>query len=111
MQAVINVFSRNTILAHSIFLSMVGCCWRCFFGCRSFCGAGRGADDFAEGFEEIVRHFLRGRVDQARTDLRELAADLSIHLVFEQCAAIGFGKRNFRATLGKSGSATFTLRH
>ena len=45
---------------------------------RGFSGMGlTGLTAATNRFEEFVRHLARGRVDQARADLRQLAADLA----------------------------------
>src|SRR3954468_23678806 len=55
--------------------------------------------------EEIVGGLLRRAVDQALTKLRELAADLRLHVIGEKRAAILVGERHLGAALGKARDA------
>jgi hypothetical protein len=55
--------------------------------------------------EEIVGSLLRRTVDQALAKLGELAADLRLHVVGEQRAAILVGQRHLGAALGKARDA------
>ena len=55
--------------------------------------------------EEIVGSLLRPTVDQALAKLGELAADLRLHVVGEQRAAILVGQRYLGAALGKARDA------
>src|SRR3954463_3253309 len=52
--------------------------------------------------EDIVGGLFRGAVDQALAKLRELAADLRLHVIGEKRAAILVGQRHLGAALGKA---------
>src|SRR5262245_22246848 len=55
-------------------------------------------------YEEVVRRFLRGAVDQALPQLGKLAADLCLDVVGKQRAAILVRERNFGTAFGKTGN-------
>src|SRR5262245_64665946 len=63
---------------------------RCGAGCASSCSSTRRvalsmqlADLLVEVAEEVVGHLLGSRIHQARADLRQLAADVGLHVVLE----------------------------
>src|SRR5262249_22463593 len=72
-------------------------------------GRGRGRDGGGELGEEIVRHLLGGAGDQPLAELGGLAADLRLHIVGEQRAAVLVGQRHHGAALGEAGDAALAL--
>src|SRR5208337_1831821 len=71
------------------------------FHLRSTGGRHRGC----EFHEEIVRCFLCRAVDEALSELRQLAADLRLHVICEERAAVLVRKRNLGAAFCKPGDA------
>src|SRR6185437_5055563 len=59
--------------------------------------------------EELVGQFLGRAVDQALTELGQLAADLRLDVVAQKRAAVLVGERHGRTALGKAGDATLAL--
>src|SRR5262249_13726374 len=59
--------------------------------------------------EEIVGGLLGRAVDQALAELGKLAADLRLHVVGEQRAAVLVRERHLGAALGKTGNAALAL--
>jgi hypothetical protein len=63
-----------------------------------------------EAFEELVRHLARETVDQAGAQLRDLAADLGLHVVMQvRAAALGIAQRHLRRALGEARDAALAL--
>src|SRR6185437_5303575 len=65
----------------------------------------RGTDDGGEARKEIVRHLARRAVDEARADLRQLAADISLDLVAQHRRAAVVAQIDCGAALGEAGCA------
>src|ERR1700758_1313326 len=59
--------------------------------------------------EELGGQFLGRAVDQALTELSQLAADLRLDIVAQKRAAVLVGQRHGGATLGEAGHAALTL--
>src|SRR4051794_31898089 len=59
--------------------------------------------------EKFVGKFLGRTVDQTLPELGELAADLRLHIVSQQSAAVLFGQRHRRATLGEAGDTALAF--
>src|SRR5262249_28866065 len=57
--------------------------------------------------EEVVGGLLRRAVDQALAELGELAADLRLHVIGEQRAAVFVAERHLGAAFGEAGDAAF----
>ena len=74
---------------------------------RFFAFRGRGHHG-AEFLEEIAREFLGRRIDQTPAELGELAADLRIDRVSQDCGFTIRFECDFRAAFGKTGSAART---
>src|SRR6266481_9994082 len=54
------------------------------------------SDNFAERLEKLARQLLCGGIDQARAELRQLAADLGIDLVVQDRDVWAFGFKPHR---------------
>src|ERR1700693_6174343 len=59
--------------------------------------------------EKLVGQFLGGAVDQALTELGELAADLRLDVIGQERAAVLFRQRHRGATLGEAGDAALAF--
>src|SRR3954468_18797764 len=59
--------------------------------------------------EKFIGQFLGRTVDQALSELGELAADLRFDIIGQQSAAVLFSQRHRRATLGEAGDTAFAL--
>src|SRR5580704_7926507 len=62
-----------------------------------------------EPAEELVGHLARRTVDQARADLRQLAADLRLHIVAQHGFAALLLEVDLGAALGEAGDAALAL--
>src|SRR5579872_662547 len=62
-----------------------------------------------EILEELVRHLARRSVDQARADLRQLAADLGLDAIAQDGLAAVLLERHGGAALGEAGDAAGAL--
>src|SRR5580658_4203632 len=73
--------------------------------------ASRGLRAYGSGkiLEELVGHFFGRAVDQPLAKLRELAADLRLDGVAQQCTTVLRQQLDGRATLGKAGDAAIAL--
>src|SRR6267378_5225948 len=69
--------------------------------CRDFRGGTLTLHRLGEIGKELIGQFLGRTVDQALAELGQLAADLRLDIVGQQGAAILFGQRHRRATLGE----------
>src|SRR5215472_7235868 len=78
---------------------------------RGFGRLGRllGGDRGDEPGEEVFRHLTGDRVDQARADLRQLAADMGLHGIVQPRSAAVLGEVDLGAALGKAGDAAAPL--
>ena len=63
----------------------------------------------AEVVEELVRHLLGGAIDQARAQLRQLAADVRLGGVGQHRDLALFDQPDVRAALGETGGAPLAL--
>src|SRR5271167_1462959 len=59
--------------------------------------------------EKLIGQFLGRTVDQALSELGELAADLRLDIIAQEGAAILLGQRHRGAALGKARNAAFAL--
>src|SRR5205814_9265443 len=64
---------------------------------------------FGEVREKLVGQLLGSAVDQALSELRQLAADLRLDLVGEQRAAVLLRELDHRAALGEAGHAALAF--
>src|SRR5215475_14244931 len=78
---------------------------------RLRCGSlrSRRAEHTGKAAEEIVSNLLGGTVDQALTDLRELAADVCVCGVGKGSSAFFRGQQHFSVSFCKTGHAALTL--
>src|SRR5215472_5258589 len=77
--------------------------WCRGLGCGGLRGRGNRLADF---LEKLHSELLRSGVDQARTKLGKLAADLRLHLVVQVGGAGVLNETHDGAALGETGSAT-----
>src|SRR6185437_797688 len=62
-----------------------------------------------EILKKIVGNLLGGAVDQALAELGEFAANLGLHVIGQQRAAVLFGQRHRGAAFGETGNAAIAL--
>src|SRR5437764_11370693 len=70
---------------------------------------GTGGHQRDESVEEIIGHLARRPVDQARADLRQLAADLRLDAVAQDSLVALVFERDFGAAFGETGDPALTL--
>src|SRR5207245_5386601 len=71
--------------------------------------SGFGTHCIREVRKKIVGDFLGGAIDESLTELRKLAADLSIDIVRQKRAAVFWRELDRGAALGKAGDPAIAL--
>src|SRR5581483_6569444 len=63
----------------------------------------------SEFLKELIGNFFGRAIDETLAKLSQLAADLRLHVVSEQCPAVLLGEGNRGTSLGKAGHAPITF--